>query len=302
MKPTLRRFFAPLLLGLLSVSVTGLAQHGRQHPPQDGGSPARREMAAYVQANVLPVVRQQRQKLESQLSAADRAQLSTYRTQLQDLKLRERALRKSFRPAAGSPPETRPALTEAQREQVRQLRTETQAIRQRVAQLARQYEGPIKQLAQEVQPQKEKWAADLKAIASKSATPGQHEKTAPQQGQGQGQPHGRGPLSHYFRPAAFLLMHPNAPAAARAEASGTSFFPNPAAATSQLTFNVKKAGPVSVDLLDQNGNTLRALVPPYQAEKGAQTQQLDLRDLPAGTYFYKIMTKAGTETRRFVKE
>jgi hypothetical protein len=82
----------------------------------------------------------------------------------------------------------------------------------------------------------------------------------------------------------------------------TSFYPNPAAAASQLEYDVKKAGPVTVDLLDSKGNTLRTVVSESHLEKGRRTEQLDLRDLPAGTYFYKITTKAGSETKRFVKE
>ena len=82
----------------------------------------------------------------------------------------------------------------------------------------------------------------------------------------------------------------------------TSFYPNPAAPTSQLDYEVKKTGPVTIDLLDKDGNKLRTLVSEASQEKGPQTQQLDLHDVPAGTYFYKITTKSGTQTKRFVKE
>ena len=82
----------------------------------------------------------------------------------------------------------------------------------------------------------------------------------------------------------------------------TSFYPNPATATSQLDYEVKKAGPVTVNLLDKNGNQLRTLVNEPNAEKGAHTQPLNLNDLAAGTYFYQIITKGAKETKRFVKE
>ena len=102
----------------------------------------------------------------------------------------------------------------------------------------------------------------------------------------------------------FLLLDPNAPADASGErgVGNSSFYPNPAAATTQLEYEVKKAGPVSVDLLDKDGNKLRTLLAETQQEKGSQHQSLDLSDLPAGTYFCKIVTRSGTQTKRFVKE
>ena len=79
-------------------------------------------------------------------------------------------------------------------------------------------------------------------------------------------------------------------------------YPNPAAPTSQLEYEVKKAGPVTVDLLDKSGNSLRTLVSDASEEKGVHTQQLNLHDLPAGTYFYRITTQSGIQTKLFVKE
>ncbi|WP_460500799.1 T9SS type A sorting domain-containing protein, partial [Hymenobacter agri] len=204
-------------------------------------------------------------------------------------------------PAAGSTPNTRPALTDAQREQAHQLRFQARGIMLNVAQLAQKYDHQISQLAEEVQPQKEQWAADMKAIVAKNATPEQQQKLAAAKGR-----HGRGPaqLRRFFKPAMFLLMDPNAPADAPGErgVGVSSFYPNPAAATTQLEYEVKKAGPVSIDLLDKDGNKLRTLLPETPQEKGGQRQQLNLSDLSAGTYFYKIITKSGTQTKRFVKE
>ena len=281
------------LLLLLAATVAGLARRSPREP-----RPARREIRAYFAANVLPVLRQQRQKLEFQLAAPDRAQLATYRTQLRALKTQGRALRQAVAPTVGSTPGTRPVLTEAQREQAHQLRFQARGILLNVAQMAQKYDLAISQLAQEVQPLKEKWATDIKAIAAKNATPVQQAKLAA------GRRHGSGQLRRFFKPVMFLLLDPNATANAPGKRGigSTSLYPNPAAATTQLEYEVKKAGPVSVDLLDRDGNKLRTLLPETQQEQGSQRQQLDLSDLPAGTYFYKITTKSGAQTKRFVKE
>jgi Secretion system C-terminal sorting domain len=292
------RFTYGLVLGLvLAATVAGLA---RRSPREN--RPIRREIRAYFAANVLPVLRQQRQKREPQLAAADRAQLATYRTQLRTLKEQSRALRPAAAPTAGSPTGTRPALTEAQQQQAHQLRFQARGIMLSVAQMAQKYDGNITRLTAEVQPQKEKWVTDIKAIVAKNATPEQQQKLAAAKGRMRG--HGPGQLRRLFKPAMFLLLDPNAPADVPGErgVGSSSFYPNPAAATTQLEYEVKKTGPVSIDLLDKDGNKLRTLLDETQQERGHQRQQLELSDLPAGTYFYKIVTKSGTQTKRFVKE
>lgn len=287
----------------LFVLLMGSAAQAQHHSGRPAASPARQELRTYYQQNVLPVVRQQRQKLEAQLSTSDKAQLAIYRTQLRETRQKGHALRQSLRPADGAPAGTRPALTEAQKQQVAALRTETKGIMQNVALLAQKYEGDIAKLAQEVQPQKEKWATDTKAILARTMSPEQRETLSHQKGR---RHHKSGSsLSRYFRPAAFLLLDPNAPATpAAAPAAGTaaSVYPNPVTATSQLEYEVKKAGPVSVELLDARGNTLRTVAREASQEKGAHTLPVSLSDLPNGTYYFKITTRSGAETRRFVKE
>lgn len=297
MKTISAKSLALILLIVVSASLAGLASPGQRQP---GDRPMRREIRAYFQANVLPVLQQQRQKLEPQLAAEDRNQLATYRTQLKALKEQGQALRRSAVPEATATPATRPTFTEAQQKQAHDLRLQARSIMLNVAQMAQKYDAPIAQLTQEIAPQKEKWATGIKAIVAKNATPEQQQKLAASQSW----QHGRGGLRRFFKPATFLLLDPNAPTANKAEPGmgNTSFYPNPAAPTSQLDYEVKKAGPVTIDLLDKDGNKLRTLVSEANQQQGPQTQQLDLHDVPAGTYFYKITTKSGSQTKRFVKE
>lgn len=296
MKSNAPKLLALMLLVILAATVAGVARGGR-HQRED--RPMRREIHAYFQSNVLPVLRQQRQKLEPQLSAADRAQLATYRTQLRALREQGQALRHGVVPGNSSTGRTRSTLTDAQKQQLQALRYQTKGIMLNVAQMARKYDGTITQLTEEVAPQKEKWSADIKAIVTKNTTPEQQQKLAA----ASGRLRERGSLRRFFKPASFLLIDPNAPVASpEASIGNTSLYPNPAAPTSQLDYEVKKAGPVTVDLLDKDGNKLRTLLTEANAEKGPHTQQLNLQNLPAGTYFYKIITKGSTQTKRFVKE
>lgn len=302
MKPSL---FKSLTLVFVLLATAILAPARAEQLRED--HPVRREMQAYIEQNVLPVVRQQRQKLETQLTTADKAQLAIYRTQLKEVRQRSHALRQSFRNAPSTAPQTtgpaspRVPLTEAQQQQLQQLRTETQTIRQQVNQMAEKYATNIAQVLQEVQPQKEKWATDMQAIVAKNITPEQQEKL----GRFKGRMHHRMEASRLLRPAAFLLLDPavtSTAAPASSDLSGTSFFPNPAVATSQLEYTVTKAGPVSVELLDGRGNTVRTVAQEAKQEKGTHTLQVNLVDLSKGTYYYKITTRTGSETKRFVKE
>ena len=278
---------ALLLVALLTAALSHAALPARRDP----ASPARPEIKAYLQQNVLPVLRQQRQKLEPQISSADQAQLATYRTQLRELRQKRQALRQQARP--NTAPRPYPDLTSEQLQQQQQLRVATKAVLLSVAQLTQKYETAIRALTRELQPQREKWAADLAAIQAKNSASDSTRRA--------GTGHVRGLAAHLLRPARFLLLDPTAPATAPA-GPGAAVYPNPAATTSQLTYDVLKAGPVTVELLDGRGTTLRTVASETNQQKGPHTLQTDLSGLPAGTYFYKISTRTGTETRRFVKE
>lgn len=270
---------------------------------RDDNRPARREVRAYIEQNVLPVVRQQRQKLEAQLATSDKAQLAIYRSQLKEIRQRRQALRHSFRtgqptPQATEPTSPRIALTEAQQQQREQLRNETRTVMTSVNEMAQRYATNIAQLTQEVQPQKEKWATDIQELLVKNTSPEQQKA-----GHFKGGLHRRAGAASLLRPAAFLLLDPKAPTASPTpEAGSAGVYPNPAVATSKLDYTVVKAGPVTIELLDGRGNTLRTVAQEPKQEKGTHTLQVSLGDLAAGTYYYKITTRAGSETKRFVKE
>ncbi|AIZ63416.1 hypothetical protein PK28_06420 [Hymenobacter sp. DG25B] len=285
-------------LAVLLLTTASFAQNRRP-----AKSPARQEMHAYLQQTVMPVVRQQRQKLETQLSATDKTQLTAYRGQLQAMRKQDKQLRRSFR-AANQPQQVqgqaKVTLTDAQKEQLKALRTQRRAILEQVKPLAQKYQAAISQLAAEVQPQQVQWQTDMQAIRAKypAATPENAPAKAGRKHSGQ---------RRYFQPVSFLLLNPNAPTHSRhdkqqpAVGDEASVYPNPVAATSQLTYEVKKAGPVTVELLDGRGSALRTVVNQKQ-NKGTYSQAVQVDDLARGTYFFKITTRSGVETKRFVKQ
>ncbi len=307
MKPTLRK-----LLGL-SVLVGGMALHAVAQPghPHGPASEFRKEEREYVKTKVVPALHQQRQQLEQELAPADRTQLATYRTQLKDLTKREMALHQAAHAAARSAvsdttmhhrgrPEPTPEMQAA--------RTERREIMQQVAQLAQKYQANIARIAAELKPQQAQWATDLRAIRQRNqpveraaSVPG-GDATAVLTHPSPRPGHGLREVYLLPRPTAFLLLDPGTATPAEEETVATSLYPNPVAPTSQLQYEVKQAGPVTVQILDKNGNTLRTAVQAAQQEKGSHSEAIDLSNLSSGTYFYKVTTSTGTETKRFVKE
>jgi Spy/CpxP family protein refolding chaperone len=281
--------------------------HAFGRPGHGGHHKGNGEVRAYVQQNVLPVVRQQRQKLDAQLSAADKTQLTSYRAQLQALREQGKTLRQQLRPADGTPKGPRPELTDAQKQQLEKLHSERRAVMLNVAQLAQKYDAQISQLKAEVQPQREKWEADMKDLVQKNLTPEQQQKLQQHKEQGGRRGHharpGFGRKQNFFGPTRFLLLDPNAPAQPTTpEASRpAAMYPNPATSTQRLDYEVKKDGNVKVELLDERGKTVRTVFEGKQ-DKGSHSLDVNLSDLGRGTYYYKITGKGGSETRRFVKE
>ena len=308
MKPTLRK-----LLGL-SVLVGGMALHAVAQPghPHGPASELRKAEREYVKTKVMPVLHQQRQQLEQELAPADRTQLATYRAQLKDLANREMALHQAaFAAACSAAPDStmhhrsRPALTP----EMQAAHTERREIMQQVAQLAQKYQANIARIAAELKPQQAQWATDLHAMMQKNRPAESVERSAPSGNAPMASAHafhrpgpGFGELHLLHRPTAFLLFDPGTATPAEEETVATSLYPNPVAPTSQLQYEVKQAGPVTVQILDKNGNTLRTAVQAAQQEKGPHSEAINLGDLSSGTYFYKVTTSTGTETKRFVKE
>lgn len=301
------------LLGL-SALVGGMALPAGAQPGHPHGPAAelRKEEREYVKTKVVPALHQQRQQLEQELAPADRTQLATYRAQLKSLAKRELALHQAAWAARPAAPDSarhhrsHPAPTP----EMQAARTERREIMQQVDQLAQKYQANIARIAAELKPQQTQWAADLRAIRQKNQ-PVERAALAPAPGgdaaaalKYQSPRFGHGLRDAYLlpRPAAFLLLDPGAAELPELASVATSLYPNPVAPISQLQYELKQAGPVTVQVLDKNGNALRTVLQAASQTAGPHTEALNLGDLPSGTYFYQVKTTAGIETKRFIKE
>lgn len=259
----------------------------------------KQELKAYHEANVLPVLREQRLKLETQLSAADKTQLETLRA---EMKAQKEAMKEAKENGAFNH-EDRKANFEAGK-----------THREAVKALVEKYDAGITALLEEIKPQAGQWKTDIEAIQKKYAS-----EAAPQGPQGQGQkmqrgpdrqPEGKmapgkqrqgmqrkpgGPLSK----GAFLLMDPNAPQTDGLDEEGLNLevFPNPAGSFTTISYEVNQAGKVRIELRDKSGNLSSVLFDGYR-EAGTFKLEVDTGNLDSGVYYYTITDARGKQLTR----
>lgn len=135
----------------------------------------RKAMEAYHDENVKPILLQQRQKLEAKISKEDKAIIAKIRAERQELHQNKSKGRDRAR-SLGEEAKPRPN-------------------REEVAALVEKYSADIESLMKEIEPQREQWKKDMKAIAEAN------------------RPEGNGRIGkarrlpkHNFQKAHFLLM------------------------------------------------------------------------------------------------
>ncbi|MGE3800810.1 MAG: T9SS type A sorting domain-containing protein [Candidatus Kapaibacterium sp.] len=74
-------------------------------------------------------------------------------------------------------------------------------------------------------------------------------------------------------------------------------YPNPASHLTVFRFSLPEAAPVSLKILSLDGEIV-ATPADRRMSKGDHSIDFDVRELPSGSYFYKLETPFGTRTRR----
>lgn len=257
------------------------------------------EVRAYVQKNIVPVMQEQRLKLEHQLSSQDKSQIRELRLHLAAARKKGEQMRETYR--AQRQPGNR-NLTEEQKIQIQNHRSEIHKIRMEARALAQQYSPQIQALYKEVAGKAQTWQQELAAIRRKHLpnTPAELEKEPIRKTRPPGFHHGI--LREYFRPATFLLWEVNQPLTNEFAGleSSNRLYPNPVTNKATLIYEVKEKGKVSIDLLNEQGKTIRNLLNKNQAP-GQYSLEVNLSEVKSGLYFYKINSKSGTVTERFLK-
>ncbi len=307
-----------LLVTLLAMIIgfTGFASQNDDLGKKDKGKKRhnkelRKELKAYIDQNVMPVLREQRNKLESKITLQDRQKLEELRKQLAVLQAQRHDSRKDFHKEQKSATE-KGEITEEQRNKIKEVRTQMKTIMQSSKEIAKSYSTDIEQLLTPMQSQKEQWKQDMKAICDKYTvnSPDSTHKHHGNKHEGNGRgKHGKFRMmtkEHFkeMKPAMFLLIQPSenqviATEAVKESDENTKIYPNPSSNQTTIDFKVKEAGNVNIVLLDAQGNVIKNIMNEHK-EKGKYSTLIDLSGLREGTYFYKIATPTKTETNRIV--
>lgn len=267
------------------------------HQGVSDNSELRKEIKAYTQKNILPVLRQQRLEFDKQLSAADKQQVEALRKQLEELHTTQKAIFQ--KPEKGEP---RTPLTDAQKSKLKGLREQKKQVMEAAQTLANKYDTQLLAIRDGLADEKATWAADLKAISEKHNSASEPPK-AEKPGGKKHKPHARRKHHHAYhsllRPARFILWDATQDDAS--EKTETMVYPNPSTGTANLGYAVAKQGNVKIMLLDANGNTVRTLLNETRA-KGSYQLEADLSNLASGVYYYRIETQGNSETKRIIKK
>lgn len=282
---------------VLFAQVTLWAQNHDRKERRSRHKVLRKEIKAYRQKNVLPVMQAQRQKLEAVMSAADRQKVTDLRSQMHTAKEKMRAFRKELR--KNHPTGKRPELTEEQRKIMKAHHKTMRKSRYAAWELVDKYETTIDALLSEVKPQKKKWRQEIKAIKVKhlgERKKGAHHKIGKKRHR-RGRHHKMKRLHH---PISFLLFDPSNPRVGTPNNSASVVFPNPSGNESKVEFSLTKSEKVSVQLLDSQGKLIKEV---FNAMKpaGSHSQTIDMSGLKNGTYYVIIKSSQGTESKRVIK-
>ncbi|MEM8899577.1 MAG: T9SS type A sorting domain-containing protein [Bacteroidota bacterium] len=302
-----------LLLGFI-VFLGGLkAQEG----PRKKRKEAREAVQAYVEINVLPVVSEQRAKLDVYLTADERETVDEIRTELLALREEMKAKKKEKRAQFKETGE-RPEPTEEEKAEMKAAAKARRLLMTQAWEIADTYEAEIESLLAEIEPQKEIWKEGVRSIMEDFRPEGKPERVRPghggerpermeeprgRRGFGRRGPGGPGGMMDIFQqPVKFLLFDEDMLEKVEFEEDeGVMIFPNPTLNQNQLSYEVKETGRVSIQLLDQQGNVLQTVLSTYQ-DAGNYEQQIDLSELQPGVYLYQIQTPTGTSTKKVIKQ
>lgn len=260
----------------------------------------RDEIKSYREENVIPVLQAQRAKLETKISAEDKALISELRA------------KQSQRPKRLE----NPSIEEqkAAKAQFEARKEERQAYKEQMKALLKTYETDIEALYAEIEPQFEEWKSEMKEIAVENR-PADAKKRQRNKDLEKGKKQGKGGRKArmgdrrekrdpaLLSKAAFLLLDPNAPAtstpAMQQAVTEIKVFPNPTFNQNTLSYTVKEAGHLRIELHNESGRLMEVL---FEGNKDAGEYQLDvdMSKLRNGVYYYTVMDQKGKQSHKVI--
>ncbi len=252
---------------------------------------------------VMPILLEQRAKLESKISATDKQRIAELRIEVdakKEAKKAEMKARRADREKGERPSEEeiaeRKAAHKAKREAMK-----NDPLRLEVKALVEKYQSDIEPLLAEVEP-------ELKAIkeeAKANFKEGRGGEGAKKGRKGKGKRKGKNEWSEEEKAeykankalrhqARFLLLDPNASVQVSESnlISDIKVYPNPSLGESQLEYTLKSAGEVTIELHDKSGNLLK-VVDNLQQTAGKHKTTINFSQYTTGIYYVVVKDANG---------
>lgn len=193
----------------LGLSNSYAQDDGHKKHKKHGNSALKKEVKEYMKQNILPVLKEQRAKLEKDISAQDKTQLTAYRAELKKNHQLVKEGRKKRKEAKKSDSE----FSQTEKEAIWIAEGQQKEIIHKTRDLSKTYKEKIQVLFDQISAKRDTWENDLKAIHEKykdEAKDDEQEdgKHKDKKGHKKGQK-GR-KMMKMLRPVHFLLLDPNA--------------------------------------------------------------------------------------------
>lgn len=270
-----------ILIGLSSLLISPRlnAQH---HPPKNP------EIREYIENRILPAIMESRKEFEATLSASEKEEINQWREKVK-LQKESSRLPKELLQKARNQPET---LTDAEKVQLFDSKLAKKEFQKTVHQALEKHIEKAKPYLETLLKKREEWRNDLKNLNEERLAPENNGEETPFK------------KSHHLKRLLstfhFVLMDPANPFPFRNKSEIAVIFPNPSNGNATITYQIEKATSVSIEIVDQNGNSVKEVLKESKQMAGNHTVSFSSGNLKPGHYFCIVQTDGKKEVKRFI--
>lgn len=268
------------------------AQKAMRHSAKKINKTERKEMRAYFQENIAPVLKIQRAELDKQISSEDQARIEGLRTEIKTQRTLMREKKMAMKVGEEKP-------TADQRKEMREMRNEMHNLMNEVEILSEKYHIEIFAALEPVKENAETWRRDMREMHQNMDRPERNMARGEKCNRppGDGRPgHHKNPMNRLMNPVHFLLWNPDEAMpffddeAAMDDLIRINLFPNPASTNVQVSVELAEERSLEISILNRDG---REVFPSETTttDAGIYTKSFNLSELENGIYFVKV--KAG---------
>ncbi len=318
-----RKVFLMSVALMVFAAISVNAQRGCDNPRSERRGNPNPEMKVYIENNVLPVMKIQRQELDKQIDAADKTRLEEIRAEMKSMRTVMQEKRDAMRQS-----DEKPSLE--QRKEMREHRDKMHSLMNEVEIMSEKYDVAITTALEGIRENAETWKQEMNQLRpnrnpgsgncpqgningqGQGKRQGMGNRPGKGNGQGMGMQQGRGnrkgfnnepgrgiPLQRFMNPEGFLLWNPEEPLPFFEENNGiennmkVNLFPNPAATSVQVSLTLDTDDTILIEIMDKDGKVVQK-GKQSTATEGIYTNTFDLSKVENGLYFVKV--KVGSET------